>query len=204
MSSVKQQQARGTVVLALWRKSHQLLEQKKDHSRRARKKEGVSLSKEGLPESRPKKAEVLPRGQGRPRRSREPLALAEEGGGGAEGDWYGETLGDKAFDAAEFLKKAARALTSIAEEIDEVCCSRSRCPSIIVSAAGRGGPRHEHWYVNMPLPEFFWYMWEDTILVPCKIAWSSIDTNPRIGGISVLKLLPSKRTIWHASCQGLL
>jgi len=52
----------------------------------------------------------------------------------------------------------------------------------------------------MPLPEFFGICGRYNVR-PCKIAWSNIDTNPRVGTYPS-ELLPSRRTIWHASSQG--
>lgn len=52
----------------------------------------------------------------------------------------------------------------------------------------------------MPLPEFFGICGRNNPR-PCKIAWASTDSNPRIGTYPS-RLLPTRRTIWHASTQG--
>lgn len=52
----------------------------------------------------------------------------------------------------------------------------------------------------MPLPEFFGICGRSNPR-PCKIAWSSVDSNPRVGTYPS-EFLPTRRTIWHASTQG--
>lgn len=52
----------------------------------------------------------------------------------------------------------------------------------------------------MPLPEFFGICGRYNPR-PCKIAWASTDSNPRVGTYPE-QFLPTRRTIWHATTQG--